>query len=206
VAEPVRPLIWPSSLVPVVEGHGEVFAVPILIRRIVEMIDPERFVHVHRPIRVNRGTMLKAGELERYVDLARLQHEGDGAVLVLLDADDDCPADLGPKLLDRAQAVQPGAVSVVAAMKEFEAWFLAAAESLAGRRGLSTDLAAPPDPEGVRDAKGWLQSRRTDGLAYSPTIDQPALTAVFDLEVARAKAPSLDKLCREIERLLGTAS
>lgn len=195
-----------SSLVPIVEGHGELMAGPIVLRRIVEAFVPSRWVQVSKPLRVGRGTIVKPGGLERYARLAHLRHGGDGAVIVLLDADDDCPAALGPQLLDRARNAQPGPVSVVVAAKEFEAWFLAAARSIAGKRGLPFDLEGPPDPEAVRDAKGWLKARRTDGLTYSPTIDQPALAALFDLKLARANAPSFDKLCRDIERLLGTGS
>jgi hypothetical protein len=90
----------------------------------------------------------------------------------------------------------------VLAVKEFEAWFLAAAPSLAGKRGLPDNLEPPADPEQIRDAKGWLQKRRTDRLAYAPTVDQPALAAVVDLAQVRARSSSFDKLWREVERLL----
>jgi hypothetical protein len=59
-------------------------------------------------------------------------------------------------------------------------------------------LIPPAAPEGVRDAKGWLNHRMADG--YSETLDQPALTSVFDLDVAR-RADSFDKFFREIGRL-----
>ena len=91
------------------------------------------------------------------------------------------------------------------AKAEYEAWFLAAAASIAGQRGLPEDLMPPADPEGIRGAKGWLKERRTDGLSYGETIDQPALTAVFDLDQARAGAPSFDKLWREVQRWVEAA-
>jgi hypothetical protein len=87
-------------------------------------------------------------------------------------------------------------------VREYEAWFLAAAESLRGRRGLPSDLEAPATPEAFRDAKGWLGDRMPRG--YSPTADQPALTDLFDLERAR-RSPSFDKLVRELTRLLTTS-
>lgn len=193
----------PFVLTCVVEGHGEVEALPVLLRRILLRIAPEVSPEIPSPIRVNRGTMLKSGQLERYVDFAGRRGEGRAAVLVLVDADDDCAASTGPALLARAQSARPAsAVALVLAVKEFEAWFLAAARSLRGRRGLALDLEPPAQPEDVRDAKGWLQRRRTDGLAYGPTVDQPALAAVMDLDEARAGAPSFDKLWREVERLL----
>jgi hypothetical protein len=76
-------------------------------------------------------------------------------------------------------------VFVILAQREFECWFLAAAESIRGKRGLPADLAPPQDPEAVREAKGWLRDRM-QGRVYSETIDQPALAAVFDLNQARA--------------------
>lgn len=194
------------GLASVVEGHGEVGALPILLRRVVEEIDPARASDIRRPIRVNRGTMLRQGQLERYVDLAARQLGGSGAVLVLLDEDDDCAATLGPQLNERARSHFPHVpLAVVVAVKEFEAWFLAAADSLAGRRGLPDDLRAPDEPERIRDAKGWLQARRIDGLAYAPTVDQPALAASFDLATARTRARSFDKLWREVARLMDEA-
>jgi hypothetical protein len=88
------------------------------------------------------------------------------------------------------------------AKREFEAWFLAAAPSLQGRRGLSANLALPDDPEQPRDCKGWLSRHRTDGRSYKPTADQAALAAVFDLLLARANSPSFDKLWRDVARLV----
>ncbi|MGH8981366.1 MAG: DUF4276 family protein [Acidimicrobiales bacterium] len=195
----------PSFVVaPIVEGHGEVAALPALLRRMVPEIDPDRPVAVRPPIRMGRGLVARANELERRVDLAARRVKADGgAVLVLFDGDDDCAATLGPALQHRVQECRPDVPSAaVIAVREFEAWYLASAQSLAGRRGLPPDLAAPSDAEAVRDAKGWLQERRTDGLAYSPTIDQPALAGLFDMAAARSHAPSFDKLWREIERLL----
>lgn len=194
----------PLVLVPIVEGEGEKAAVPILLRRMVPEIEPGRAVTVSKPIRVARGSLLKEAELERYVDLAARTHGGDGAVLVLIDADDDCVARLGPALQARAEAARPDSpVAVVIAVKEYECWFLAAAASIGGSRGLPEDLAPPDDAEAVRDAKGWIKQHRTDGLSYGPTVDQPALTATFDMQAARSGAPSFDKLWREVARLLG---
>jgi hypothetical protein len=147
--------------------------------------------------------MLKSSELERYVQLAARSVAPSGALLVLLDGDDDCPVTLAADLLRRVEAERSDLPSgVVVACREFEAWFLAAAPSLAGRRGLPEPLEAPPSPEAVRGAKEWIQARRLDGFAYSPATDQPALAAEMDLSLARSGARSFDKLWREIERLI----
>lgn len=199
----------PFIVAPVVEGQGEVAALPVLLRRLASRIDPERGVEVLQPVRSHRSKMARPAEAERYLELAIAKlAASEGAVLVLLDADDDCAATLGPELLAACKAIRSDVpVSVVLAVAEFEAWFIASADSLRGRRGLSGDLGAPDNPESIRDAKGWLRSHRTDGLAYSPTLDQPALAALFDLDVARAGSASFDKLWRDTERLMAeTAS
>ncbi|HEY7066266.1 MAG TPA: hypothetical protein VII06_32640 [Chloroflexota bacterium] len=148
---------------------------------------------------------MKAGELERAVELAARKIRGDGGILVLIDSDDDCPAQLGPELLYRACLVRSElAIAVVLAKYEYEAWFLAAAESLRGVRGLSPTLIAPPQPEGIRDAKGWLTAHMATGDNCVETLHQAALTARFDLKMAR-RADSFDKCYRDVVTLLTAA-
>lgn len=186
----------------IVEGHGEVDAVPILLRRIAERTAPDFAVEVPRPIRVKRQQVLKPGELERAVELAALRAGPDGGILILLDADEDCPAALGSCLLRRAAATRPDhAIRVVLAKVEYEAWFLAAASSIAGRRGVDETALPPPEPESIRDAKGWLSARMPVGHRYRETLDQAAFSAILDLDIART-APSFDKLWRDVATLL----
>jgi hypothetical protein len=185
-----------------VEGHGEVQAVPLLVRTIAARVRPELALKITAQ-RVPRQNLVQGDDLERWIQRNARKAAGTGAILVLFDSDDDCPAELGPALLQRASAARPGfPVSVVLAHREYEAWFLAAAESLRGQRGLPDDLEPPPDPEAIRGAKEWLQDRTPQDQKYSPTADQPALTALLDLERARSRSPSFDKCYREIERLL----
>lgn len=190
----------------IVEGHGEVEAVPIVVRRIAAIVTPSVAVVTPKPVRLKKGKLNRPGELERVVNLAAERVCRCGGVLVLFDADDDCPAEVAPTLIERCVSARSDVpISVVLAKREFEAWFVAAAESLAGRRDLPDDLGAPDEPESIRGAKEWLSSRMPAGRAYSPTIDQPALAATFDLAAARHTSSSFDKLYREVERLLGAA-
>ena len=185
----------------IVEGHGEVHAVPILMRRIVQELAPALHPTILTPHRVSRGQLVKEEELERALGLMARKVGEDGRILILLDADDDLPCVLGPRLLEQARKCRPDRdISVVVAKREYEAWFLASAESLRGRRGLPEELAPPPSPENIRDAKGWLSERMVDG--YRETLDQPALTGIFNLTAAR-RSDSFDKLFREVGRLFG---
>ena len=55
----------------------------------------------------------------------------DARILILLDANGDCPGDLGPTVLKSArEACSDRRFEVVLAKREYESWFVAAAESL----------------------------------------------------------------------------
>jgi len=194
-------------IVTIVEGHGEVQSVPILLRRLAERLSPDSFVDAPRPIRIGRYKILKAGELERAVELAARRRAGaDGCILILLDAEDDCPARLGPELLRRARSERSDCdIRVVLAKAEYEAWFLAACDSIAGKRGIAESATPPPEPESIRGAKEWLSAHMPSGQPYRPTLHQSALTAIFDLDTARM-APSFDKLWRDVSSLLAGES
>ena len=185
----------------IVEGHGEVHSAPLLLRRILQELAPALSPSILTPHRVSRGQLTKEEGLQHAIEFMARKVGNEGRILLLLDADDDLPCVLGPRLLALARGFRPDRdVSVVVAKREYEAWFLTSAESLRGRRGLPEDLAPPVAPEAIRDAKGWLSEHMSDG--YRETIDQPALTSVFDLTVAR-RADSFDKLFREVGRLFG---
>lgn len=64
--------------------------------------------------------------LEKTVTFAARKVGPSGRILIIIDADDDCPATLGPELLQRVQEARPDRqISVVLAKSEFESWFLA---------------------------------------------------------------------------------
>lgn len=201
------------NLAPIVEGDGDDGAVPVLLRRISQSLQPELFVNVRRPVRVGRYKLVKPDgrvdrdALERSLRLGMAKVQPPRALIVLVDADTDCPAELGPSILECARAFGLRIpIGVVLAKHEYEAWFLAALESLRGKRGLREDVEPPPDPESVRDAKGFLTRHMTGTQAYNPARDQPALTALFDMQLARHRSDSFDKCWREVRRLLETAS
>lgn len=186
----------------VVEGHGDVEAVPVILRRISHIVSPGAAVRVLRPIRCPRNKAIhRKGELERALTLAAEKAGPHAPVIVVFDADDDCPAELGPALLERARRRLPDRrVAVVLAKREFEAWFLAALPSLRGRRELYKDAEPPSQPEEVRGAKEWLSNNMT--RKYRETVDQPGFAGAMDLEMARAGSPSFDKLWRDVVFLL----
>jgi len=183
----------------IVEGHGEVVSLPLLLRRIAQWRTPQTHVDVPLPIRVHRDRFLrKDEEFRRHLNLAAKKAGDEGWIVVLLDADDDCPATLGRALAERARAAVPHRrVSIILANREFESWFIGAAASLQGHRGFrasADDLAI--EAEMPRDAKGWIRQRMQE-RSYGETTDQPAFTAEMDLQQALDRCRSFRKLCSE---------
>ncbi|MGY0196659.1 DUF4276 family protein [Leptothrix sp. BB-4] len=191
-----------TRVCPIVEGDGEVLALPVLLRRIARQFTPHCAMDVLRPIRVHRMTLLnRPDEFERYLRLAANYCGSDDLILILLDADDDCPVTLAASLRSQAERVLPHRrVAVVLANREFEAWFIAAADSLVEVIGLSLlpdDQKVPSDSP--RDAKGWL-GKRMGPRRYHPISDQATFARHIDLQMARERSRSFRKLCDDWER------
>ncbi|MBX5460105.1 MAG: DUF4276 family protein [Steroidobacteraceae bacterium] len=188
-------------LVSIVEGDGEVAALPVLLRRLSEWRTPGLYVEIPTPIRVRRDRFLnRDDEFRRFLLLAAAKSGTDGEILILLDADDDCPAELSREILDRTEAcLGHRRTSVVLANREYESWFVAAAESLHGYRGFVFNAPEHLDCESIRDAKGWLKTR-IEGGSYGETTDQPAFSARMDLIRAFERSRSFRKLCMEWQR------
>jgi hypothetical protein len=187
-------------IAPIVEGHGEAAAFPVVLRSIWMTMLAGTGLDVLRPIRTKRNVLVSAGkrELERAVLLAasKLAAAQPPAtkelILILVDADKDAPCVLGPALTAAAKAARGDKDSAcVVANVEYETWFVAAAESLRSYLDLSWDKVLPSDPERLRLGKGWIKARLP---AYSETVDQPKLSAAMDLALCRRNSPSFHKL------------
>jgi hypothetical protein len=165
----------------IVEGHGEVHAVPVLLRRLAAELVPTSQVSVNPALRVKAGSFVNDSDyFGKYIELAarKARQWPNSCVLIILDCEDRCPGQLGPELLSRASARRSDVtVIVVLAFPEFETWFLAAARSLRGVCGLPNDLQPPTNPEALRDAKGWLS--RNMGQPYNEPDHQPKLASKF---------------------------
>jgi hypothetical protein len=184
-------------IVPIVEGQSEELAIGLLMRRVLHELGVFD-VQVARPFRVKRQRIVRAGELERSITQAERSRSEASAVFIVLDADDDCPAQLGPQLLERARRHTRLPAYVVCPKIEIEAWLLAGVDSLRGVRGIGGDAQPPAEPETVRDCKGAL-TRLMDGTrGYVATDDLPALVDAFDLELANARSSSFAKFRRDI--------
>ncbi len=178
---------------PIVEGQGDEAALPVLLRRLRDEAEVWE-IQISRPHRKRRTQLVKKDSLQDAVRVAVLREDCSG-VLILLDADDDCPAELAPTLEQWARLAAGGKpCALVMANREYEAWFLASVEALRGRAGILPEAVSHPHPEEPRDAKGELERRMRPGASYSAAVDQPALTVHFDLERAYRRCRSFRKL------------
>jgi hypothetical protein len=167
---------------PIVEGHGEVEAFPVLLRRLRDEAAAWS-IDIGKPIRQKRTELVQQETVSRAVEVALLQPQC-GAILILFDADDDCPAQLGPTVQQWADAASAGRVpcAVVLAKCEYEAWFLSVLDP------------PHPNPEAVRGAKEELAHRLSG--QYSPTVDQAPLSAALNLPLAHQRCRSFRRLVR----------
>lgn len=167
----------------IVEGHGEVDAIPGLLRRIAA--EAGFTVQVRKPHRMTSSEM----HTDRLGAVARIQSvatRGTGGFLVVLfDLDDHTLDDV-----ERAAGERLGEFEHVVgvAVREYEAWLLAGVDTVSGSSLVKDDIAAHPNPESPRNAKKALSSYLT--VQYKETVHQSALTAQIDLQVVAQRAPS----------------
>jgi len=154
------------------EGRGEVTALPSLAARILrdaridwkvgrEIIRLPRGLLVEESTKGPRGGPKAAG-FEKAVAVARAK--GAQALLVLVDADDDCPAHFGPAAEGLFAGMRGAAVM---ALREYETWLVLSQPT---ERLLRAGI---KQPEANRDAKKLL-GRLVPG--YLPTTHQLELT------------------------------
>lgn len=188
-------------IVIIVEGQGDEEAIPVLVRKLLQTRGSYPTIATHR---VKRNKVVKPGELEKAVEFASLDPACSG-ILVVLDADDDCPATMGPLLAARATgAATHKTVGLVLANTEFESWAIAGVEGLRGRRGVAPDAECIGDPDAITSPKGSLE-RMMAGRSYLETDDQAAFAQLLDHDLARTRSRSFRKFEQELLRVAGAA-
>ena len=192
---------------PVVEGDGDASALPGLLIRIIQ----EKYHRYDAIVAQGRTKVVKAngrpkleGNLERF--LAHAQNKPQcGAILVLVDADRDCPVSLARKLTKRCAQIDLNCpVQIVCANREYESWFLASLNTIRGRHGLPMNAVLSGDAEAVLNPKQWLTDHMPSGQAYKETTHQASFSRLIDLDLACRNSRSFRRLCHALEQLLST--
>jgi hypothetical protein len=207
-------------IAPIVEGHTEQNCLERLLHRIwLELLGSSERLQVLEPSRSKRDAIIHPnGEAfqkmvqDVFAVLARRirkDRSGRGLILVLLDAERDCPIELAQRLLESARKARSDAdIACVLAKRMFETWIVAGASTLAGVNGLPDQLPARDQFED-RSGVAWLTSQlraKDAARAYKKRIDAGLFVQAMNLAECRANSPSFDKLCRELEKRLPTTA
>jgi hypothetical protein len=194
-----------STLSLIVEGAGDAASLPLLARKILDERLTDNFF-ISRPINAHGKTNLtKYGGVEKLaLYAARLPHCV--GVLILCDADDDCPVELAKELAGRVRRLRlPVPVAVVCAMRMFENWFLASLPSLIhqklGRRSGLQEYVLNDDPEAIRHPKDLLDVLLEPSRSYKETMDQLPMTELLDVPLACQNSRSFRRLDHALHTL-----
>ncbi|HET8682371.1 MAG TPA: hypothetical protein VFM54_10925 [Micromonosporaceae bacterium] len=175
----------------VVEGQGDLNALPILLRRRLWQREIHKDI-LGKPVSCNgREKAVMPTGLEGFVAVAAAR-PGCRSVLVVVDGEKDLVCELGPSLLSRARDVTRLPVAICLAERTYEDWLFASCEtldigSLRYRRtvaGLGAVVAA------LKPAK------------YVKPTWQPRLTERLDLDVAMRRSGSLRRMINHFDTLV----
>jgi hypothetical protein len=182
-----------------VEGDGDVLAVPALAGSLLSEFPPElqgQLFPDPQPYRIGglegfTGRRLQA-EWVRYLKAVWVTRKKPPAMLAVFDGDSAqmegnpfCAVNAARTLAERGRAAGAGtlfSLAVVFLRQEYESILIAAADQITE---IDADVARPANPEDApRDAKGWLSDHMQGG--YDPKRNQLALTrAIGDWEPVR---------------------
>jgi hypothetical protein len=217
-----------KKLILMVEGEGDVQAVPVLVDRLLKgakgwdcLESCDRSMH----IRLGGLHSVVKDEFSFWKRMLQLtaKQQNVGAVLVVLDGDQKymipqkkvpyCAKTTASKLTEIARKScgfgLTTSLAVVFAEREYESWLIAGAGSLIdkkmpdGRPVLKRDaqIASHGSDFTARDAKGWLNRNMVNG--YRETTDQKELTRLVDLdEIRRRQIRSFRRLENAVSQLI----
>lgn len=195
-----------NRLVCIVEGEGEVAAIPNLCVRVMAYLGVQGWVVDPDAIRRKRSALVDAkhpkprrpcreDEVLKAMTLALRRPGPTKAALLLCDEDEDCAAVWGP---DATRVMKRlGAGAAVMAVHEYESWLLL------NRTDAELDAAGVAVPVVGRGAKGTMRKLVPD---YSPTVHQLDETRRINIAFLRTRSKSFDKLVRCIASLCGVTA
>lgn len=196
-----------KAIVPIVEGQGDEKAVPLLLRKLLGEMN-RWDIQIIRPKNAHgRSNLEKEEGLERFIQIA-LTEPGCAAILVLIDADENCAKQLAERFAERVRAAGVTVpVVIVCAKCEYEAWLLASLETMAGKDlkgkpGLPSGLQFEGDVESIRSVKGWLSRHFPGTRNYKEDSDQAPMTELLDTTMARQNSRSFRRLHHAIEQIV----
>lgn len=193
------------TIVPVVEGDGDAAALPELLGRILQEKYNRSDVVVAQG---NKGVVKTKGrpnlenKLDKFLKHAQNKPECD-AILVLLDADNDCPVTLARQLSQRCDEIGAKCpVEIVCAQRSYESWFLASFDTIKGHGSIPDTATFTDNVEEIGNPKQWLENQMPKGRAYKETTHQASFSSRIDLDLALNNSRSFRRLCHALGQLL----
>lgn len=180
----------------IVEGDGEAGipkkqegAISLLLRRLVHE-KFQRYTVNFKPYNAHgRGNLTESNNFEKLLKRALKEQELE-AIIVVLDAEDDCPKNLASDLANVVRQVNPHVpVAVVIANRCYEAWLLA---------GHCWDN--QPEVKSPGAVKSLIGEKI--GRPYKETIDQPRLTAQMTFWKAYRRCRSFRRLINAVKQVI----
>ena len=150
------------NIVAIVEGDGDVAAVPGLLRRILGERLFRYDIQAAKPKQAHgKPNLLK--KFEQLLQYAII--DNCDAILVVLDADEECPVNEARTLVTRAAALSLTVpVAIVYAKSEYETWFIASLSEGTGaairaRLGIPDTEHAPDNLEKYKSRQGMAERK-----------------------------------------------
>lgn len=187
----------------IVEGHGEVQAAPILLRRTLQEIFSINSAEIvpQRRQGINALEASNWANFKRY--LATAYYE-ESPILWMLDADDFCPCD---KLRDIYSAALEMEVQQPIGFcfwhREFETIFLHDTNALS-KTLKCAPIPGPESPQAIRDAKRWISSQFPPNSCYKETLHQAKITSRLDFDLLSECYNDFRHYLRVVEWLIST--
>ena len=192
-----------NRILPIVEGDGDLKAVPLLLRNLVTLhgLHETQILPPHK-----RGELPKvAAGFDNYFRMALKEN---AAILLVLDFDCEycgCPIHEAEKLYHRAQGIRSNwPFKIAFLVKEFESLFLAETQAATNVLALPPNTEFPDIPETIRDTKGWLSKALPKGSSYKPTVHQAKITAHLNFEKLRETSSDFRHLENALLHLIQT--
>lgn len=202
------------------EGQGDDEALPALVGKFLHGRSPwfvdDKVIRggEYNKLASPRGSF---DELRRMLSIALLRKDT-RAILIVIDADvlegGITPCQAAKNILEAAKEIGAGtkfSLSVVFADQEYESWFIAARDQLAGtqingislKRGNFLDVPSPI--ESRRDAKGWVRKHLMP--SYNEEAHQGLLTKEMlkDASLVHSASRSFRRMAHAVEELIAAS-
>ncbi|WP_145951274.1 hypothetical protein [Micrococcus luteus] len=173
----------------VVEGAGDLGAVPIVLRNYLYSVNVYADI-LGKPVPFHgRDKAIAVNGIEGYVATAAYR-PGCRGVMVVLDGEGDCVVERGAELLQRAGGNVSIPIVVALADSCFESWMYASAETL--EIGLDYD----ENKSGLGAIKNAIRPN-----SYTKPVWQPRLASKVDIALARGRDSGFNRFLERFDAL-----